>query len=421
MEYKVIVAHPERQHSFKLASALKKEGMLCKYVTTVYNKRDSLIMRFTKLFLSQENLQRANNRINPDLSEDDVIQYCELLGLIQIALYRFDKSRRIYNWWHKNTSRRFGKKVARLAIKENADAVILYDANALTCFKYLKEKAPHIKRIMDTSAANRLFMKSVYEKDMLLCPEFAKRLKKERDFLWRGNYCDLLNEELSVTQYFLSPSEFVKKSLMYSGIKEEQIKICPYGANFNVNLFDNSALYASGDILHAVYVGNVTEMKGIYYLLEAILRIPKEKIKLTVVGAFENKDGLFDKYLDRVVFTGRVTHDKVQEILMESDIFVFPSLGEGMSLSILEAMACGLPCIVSENSGLEEAIIEGKNGFIIGIQDISIIVEKFKWFIDNKSKIRTMREASINTAKKYSWSKYDENVKRIIKDIIGKR
>ena len=418
MDYKIIVAHPERQHSFKLASALKKKGMLCKYVTTVYNKKTSLLMRVTKLFLSKENLHRANSRVNSDLSEEDVVQYCELLGLLQIALYRFDKSKKLYNWWHKNTSRRFGKKVAKLAIKEKADAVILYDANALTCFKYLQEKAPNIKRIMDTSAANRLFMKNIYEKDMVACPIFADRLKKERNFLWRGNYCELLAQELQVTQYFLVPSTFVKKSLMYSGITEEQIKICPYGANFEVKSFEQKDNPRQNGPLRAVYVGNVTEMKGIFYLLEAVLRIPKELLQLTVVGAFENDDKLFDKYLDRVIFTGRVTHERVQEILKQADVFVFPSLGEGMSLSVLEAMSCGLPCIVSENSGVTEAIVEGENGFIVGIQDINAIKNRLIWFVENQSNIPDMQKAAISVASQYSWDKYSCKVTKIIEDII---
>ncbi len=419
MGYKVIVAHPERQHSFKLASALKKNGLLCKYVTTVYNKSTSLLMRFTKLFLSRENLHRANKRINPDLSEDEVVQFCELSGLLQIALYRFDKSKRIYNWWHKNTSRRFGKKAARLAIKEKADAVILYDANAMTCFEYLKEKAPNIKRIMDTSAANRLFMKDIYERDMRLCPLLADRLKKERDFLWRGNYCKLLARELAATQYFLAPSDFVKESLLFSGISEEQIMICPYGTNFTAIEASELPAIAQDGPLRAVYVGNVTQMKGVYYLLEAALQIPKEKLQLTFVGAFENGDGRFNKYLDRVTFTGRVTHEKVQEVLMASDVFVFPSLGEGMSLSVLEAMSCGLPCVVSANSGVREAIEEGKTGFVVKPQSISELVERLEWCIAHKSALEAMRQDVLDAAKRYSWDKYDASVAKIVCSIIA--
>ena len=418
MKYKIIVAHPERQHSFKLASALKQNDCLFKYVTTVYDKESSFLMKCTKLFLSKENLHRAEGRKNPDLKDNDVIQFCELRGLIQIALYRFDKSKIIYNWWHKKTSKKFGKKVARLAIKENVDAVILYDANALTCFKILEERAPKILRIMDTSAANRLYMKTIYEKDMKICPQFSEKLKEERNFLWRSNYCKLMSSELNATQYFLAPSTFVKESLIYSGIKEEQIKICPYGSNFNINEAGERIKKDNSAILKGIYVGNVTEMKGIYYLLEAALKIPNDKFKLTVVGAFNNSDGIFDKYRDRINFVGRVTHEKVEEFLLKSDIFIFPSLGEGMSLAVLEAMACGLPCIVTKNSGVSDAINEGKNGYEIDVQNIMAIKEKIEWFIKNKDAIVTMGNHAIESAKIYTWENYNYNLIKIIDSIL---
>lgn len=418
MKYKILVAHPERQHSFKLASALKKSDYLFKYITTVYDKQSSLLMKCTKLFLSKENLHRAEGRKNSDLEDSDVIQFCELRGLIQIALYRFDKSKLIYNWWHKKTSEKFGKKVAKLAIKENVDAVILYDANALTCFKILEERAPHILRIMDTSAANRLYMKTIYEKDMILCPQFSERLKQERNFLWRSNYCELLSNELKLTEFFLVPSTFVKKSLLYSGIKEDQIKICPYGSNFNINETGERIKKDKSEIVKGIYVGNVTEMKGIYYLLEAALKIPNDKFKLTIVGAFNNSDGIFDKYKDKIDFVGRVTHEKVQKYLLNSDIFIFPSLGEGMSLAVLEAMACGLPCIVTKNSGVSEAINEGKNGYEVDIQNIAAIKEKIEWFIQNKNAIMTMRNHAIESAKIYTWENYNNKLIKIIDSIL---
>lgn len=417
-KYKIIVAHPERQHSFRVASALKKNGMLCKYVTTVYDKPSSLIMRTVKKFLSDENQKRANGRYNVDLSDEDVVQFCELRGLIQIALYRFDKSKVIYNWWHKKTSKKFGKKVAKLAIKENVDAVILYDANARTCFKILGEKAPNIMRIMDTSAANRLFMKSVYEKDMEICPNFADKLKTERNFMWRGNYCKLLKEELEATDYFLAPSDFVKNSLLYSGIREEQIKICPYGTNFTVQEEDVDLARDIKLPLRAIYVGNITEMKGIYYLLEAIMEIPQEQLQLKMVGHFENCKTLLDKYSNRVEFTGRVTHNEVKSYLLESDVFVFPSLGEGMSLSVLEAMACGLPCIVTENSGVSSAIKNYKNGFEIKAQDKDVLKERMLWFINNINDIRDMRKVAFDMSKEYSWDKYEIKLTEILKSIL---
>lgn len=417
MKYKIIVAHPGKQHSFRLASALKKSGLLFKYVTTVYNKETSLIMKMIKFFVNKENGKRIDSRKNNDLKDGDVIQYGELRGIIEVFLARYDKSKKIYYWWNRKNSYFFGRKVAELAIKENVDAVIMYDTNAKICFEILEKKAPNIIRIMDVSAANRIYMKEIYEKDMKKFPKFAEQLKKECFFLWKKKEYEYFKSEIEKTQFFLVPSKFVKKSLEYSGIGENQILMCPYGSNFSPL---SEKKYNTEDKVKAIYVGNITAIKGIQYLLEAILEMPKDKIELTVVGNFDNSTHLFDKYLERVCFTGRVLHEEVRELLSNSDIFIFPSLGEGLSLAVLEAMACGLPCIVSKNSGANDAIINGVNGFIVDIQNKDILKEKMWWFIENKKLIPKMGREAIKSIYKYNWDNYEKNITEIMKNFILK-
>ena len=418
-KYKVIVAHPGKQHSFRLASSLKKSGILYKYMTTIYYKNDSMLLNFLKKILSLNEKARIENRRNNDLADSDVVELYKFRGLVEIFLARFDKSRKIYTKWQQLTSDAFGRKVARFAIKYNVDAVINYDTNAYKCFEILEKKAPSILRIMDVSAANRLYMKDIYEKDFKLSGEFAKKLKEERFFLWNENSCDRLNKEIKLAHKFLVPSNFVKESLLFSGVKEDNIKICPYGTNFNITISKkNNSFHIP---LKAIYVGNVTEMKGIYYLLEDFLEIPKEKVELTVVGHYDNSDGLFDRYFQHINFIGRVNHAKVKEFLDNSDIFVFPSLGEGLSLSVLEALSCGLPCIVSKNSGANDAIIDGKNGFVIDIQSQKQIKEKVLWFLENKDLIPSMRMNAINSVKEYSWDLYNIKMSTIIMDWLNEK
>lgn len=406
MAHKIIVAHPGRQHSFRVASELKQNDMLYKYITTVYDKESSTLMNVVKHILSGDNLKRANGRRNPDLTDDDVVQFCEFSGLVEIFLARFDKKRRIYNWWQRHNADSFGKKVAAYAIKNNVDAVILYDTNALKCFKILQEKSPNILRVMDVSAANRIYMKEIYEKDFRKCPQFSEKLKKERSFLWDKNTCQRLLNEIELTQLFLAPSNFVKQSLMFSNVKEDNIVICPYGANFpGISLKKEEKRPGA---LEAVYVGNVTEMKGIYYLLEAAMHVDSNRVHLTVVGAYDNTDGLLNPYMDYVTFTGRITHDKVAEILKKSDFFVFSSLGEGLSLSVLEALACGLPCIVTKNSGANDAIIDGENGFVVDIQDADALAEKMIWFDEHRDLLPEMSRAAVKAIDNFNWANHEK-------------
>lgn len=415
---KIIVAHPGRQHSFRLASALKKAGLLDKYITTVYDKENSTLMKFVKIFLSKENVSRAKNRKNLDLKDAEVIQYGEMLGLVGVLLSRYPKLKPVYSSWNVMVSDYFGRKVAKYAIKNNVDMVIMYDTNANKCFEILKNKAPDILRVMDISIANRAYLKAVYEKDFTICPQFESKTREEQGYLWKKKSFECLLNELTLTQYFIVPSKFVENSLTYSSVSDESIFRCAYGSNFAIK--ESPKHIDVTKHINAVYVGGMIQRKGIYYLLEAAMQLKDSNFHLTVVGAYDNSDGIFDKYMDHVTFTGRVLPKRVEELLNSSDIYIFPSLGEGMSLSVLEAMSSGLPCILTENSGVSELIDDGKNGFVIEIQSISQIVDKVQWFIDNKSNLSTMSEYSKKVASNYTWENYEKNIVDTVKKIYEK-
>lgn len=417
-KYKIIIAHPGRQHSFRLASALKRDSNFqIKYITTVYDKSNSIFMKVVKTFISNDNRQRANGRKNPDLSDNEVFQFCQLGGFIEIFLSRFDRKKNLYNAWHKINSTRFGIKVAKFAIKHQVDAVICYDTNAMECFSYLKQHAPHIRRILDSSAANRLFMKEIYQKDMKQSKRFSKKLKEEIGDSLKEERQEYYRMEMLYSQYILVPSNFVKKSYQYSGFIEQNIKVCPYGVELNNFSFTPRKVKSDKDPLHFVFVGGTKQLKGISYLLDAFLRIPKEKATLTIVGNCNLSEDLLKPYQNHVHFTGILLQSEVAEVLRDMDVMIFPSLGEGMSLSIIEALACGLPVVCTENSGTNDLIEIGKNGFIIPIQDVDAIIDRANWFLNNREMIPKMGKRGYDIARKYTWGKYNETVANSVREI----
>ena len=104
---KVIVAHPGRQHSFRVAKALKEAGLLYKYVTTIYDKEDSVLMKVVKLFLNRENKRRASNRKCASLEDSDVVLMESFLSYILLFVYRVDKQQRFARWLNDFISKRF--------------------------------------------------------------------------------------------------------------------------------------------------------------------------------------------------------------------------------------------------------------------------------------------------------------------------
>lgn len=337
--------------------------------------------------------------------------------LLSLNIPIFNK---FYRFWLYKTADRFAEKVADYAISNDVDAVISYDLSSPILFEVIKAKCPKIKCILDMSAANLHYMKSIYEEDTRRMPEFADRLHNERSIVWNENIMDRALREIKASDYFLVPSQFVARSLKYSGVKEEQILLCPYGVDveeFSCKEYKGTEHHKP---LNFIYVGGVKELKGISYLLKAFSEISRDQAKLTVVGAFNPNDEDIAPYLDKVDFTGMVLHSEVPNLLKNADVFVFPSLGDSFALSAMEAAASGLPLIVSENTGMSELMNENEEGFVIPIQSVEAIKNAVSWYINNPEKIERMGRNAREMALRFTWDAYYEKAGKLVKEILEK-
>ncbi|EOU1468761.1 glycosyltransferase [Clostridium perfringens] len=159
----------------------------------------------------------------------------------------------------------------------------------------------------------------------------------------------------------------------------------------------------SKDFIRFVSVGRLNENKNQKMLIEAFYEVQKEfpNIKLTLIG-----DGILREKLeyqvkknkidDKVEFYGNI--DYVEKILNKSDIFVLTSIYEGLPISIIEAMACGLPIISTNVGGIKDII--DKNGILIN--DLRELINSMKKLILDESLRISMGNKSLDEAKKYN-------------------
>ena len=105
------------------------------------------------------------------------------------------------------------------------------------------------------------------------------------------------------------------------------------------------------------------------------------------------------------------------EVLRQSDIFVFASLGEGLSLSTLETNACVLPLIATENFGVNDGMVGGQEDFIIPIQSKDAIKEKILWFVEHPNEISRMGLVAREFATKFSWEAYYKRMGDIFRSL----
>ena len=415
---RVIVAHPGRQHSFRLASALKKAGMLDLYVTTFYDKSDSAGRVFKHLLPSGLRKQ-AEHRHNPDLSDSEVRQLCTLGGVLEAAVYRLNHGKNMYRFLQRRNADRFGKKLSRLACARQADAVILYDSTATACFEALARKRPETLRILDVSSCARPYKRQLFDAE--IARSGHDDLRRENAALWSDRLLERHWTELKLTDAFLVPSGFVRESLVQCGVDPSRIYVLPYGANVSEPMEREAP--DPDDPIRFLFVGGVNANKGIPLLLEAFAALPKGAAELRLTGRYD-PDAWFVKRAGEtpgVILTGGVPHERMRDVYKTADVFVLPSLTEGLSLAGVEAMACALPILCTEHTGVNDYVKNGESGFVVPAGDVNALADRLRWFLEHRELLPRMGQAARAAVSGLSWTQYEQNAAKIIAQILASK
>lgn len=161
-----------------------------------------------------------------------------------------------------------------------------------------------------------------------------------------------------------------KKLVIYNGVLIPEWKTVP---------FDKKTI----DI---VYVGRLEKEKGIMEALKAFQELADYPIVLNVAGTGKLNDDIQrwiqKEEISNVRLLGQIKG--VYGLLQNCDIFVLPTYYEAISLSILEAMACGLPVVASKVGGIPEVVKDGDTGFLVAPKDINQLRDRLERLILSK-------------------------------------
>lgn len=406
---KVLVVHPGKQHSLRTAGAILESGQLYKYITTIYDKEGS-ITNCLKKCLGEKNKKKMNTRKSTEIPDEFVLQYCELRALFGIFLSKiFGLSSVVWHKYNYYLNDVFGKKVAKYAIKHDIDIIISYDNNSSLLFEMIKKYAPNIQLVLDVSIANRLYMKSNYIKDI---EKFGDaKLKDEQLILWDKRVCSRIKREMELADHFIVASNMSKESLIYSDVREESITIIPYGVDFDRFEFAQKSDKDLNAPLKMIYVGQISRRKGLHHLLK-YTRENAGKVSLKLAGDLNVEYDLYKEYSNdlNIDFLGFVTRDKLAEVYKESDVFIFPTLGEGFGLVVLEALSCGVPVICSDLAGGNDAIKDGINGFVFKAGNDIDMDQKIDKIISGEVSLSELSANARKSVEYYTWSRYKNAV-----------
>lgn len=150
-----------------------------------------------------------------------------------------------------------------------------------------------------------------------------------------------------------------------------------------------------------LFLGKIMQPKGIYDLLEVIVRLKAsycDDFELWIGGNGETEklESLIQQYhiKNQVRFLGWVDEERKEAVLQQAHVYVLPSYKEAMPLSILEAMAYGMPVIASDAGGIPEVVEHGHSGYLIRSGDTEALYDAMAGFLRDKTSVISMGHRS---------------------------
>ena len=385
-KFKVSIVVPGKFHSFNLAKGLQKKNVLFsiitsypKYLVLKYQIKDESI----KSIFIKEIIERVLLKLNLNFILSKIYFYLNsLFENLSTKMIEFNK----------------------------IDILVAWSGSAEKSFKKINLLKKNIIKILERGSTHISFQNKILEEEF-------KNLKIDKIPIDK-RIIEKEIREYNLSDYIFVPSSFAKKTFIENGIDEKKIIKVPYGTNLD-------EFYAEENIskqFTIISTGHISVRKGSLYLLEAFSELNLDDSKLLMVGNIEKDLFPFLKpfFLNpNIIFQKHVNQKKLRSFYNNSNLFVTSSLEEGLAVVQIQAMACGLPLICTPNSGGEELIEEGKNGFICPIRDKDYLKNKIIYFYNNREKLKIFGKNSNYKAKNYfSWDKYSQDIYQEYKKLI---
>jgi starch synthase len=305
--------------------------------------------------------------------------------------------------------RHFDGEVARRVKTAQVDAVYAYEGGALRTFGEAKRRG--VVTVYEQPSSYWHWARKLLSEEAEKNPEFAGLLPSLTD---SAEHLKWKDEELGLADYVFVPSEHVRCTLK-GAVSNEKIRVVNYGAP-TLRKRQQISLDRKQP-LKVLFVGLLAQHKGIGYLLDAIDHLGSE-VELTLVGRRFRAHSRVDAACSHWRWFESLTHAKVLNLMLEADVLVLPSLTEGCALVVLEALACGLPVIVTPNTGSLEFVRDGCEGFVVPICRSDAITDRLHDLHRDRDRLAAMSRTAQATAAEKSWESYRVNLADTLRAVL---
>jgi len=354
---KILLSHPTgNQFVRALTKALSDEQLLSEFHTTIAVDSDSHWLKLLPDSIKKEFLRRTYPIPSTQIHTHPLIELARFI-LPKIGLKDFVKHE---TGWasvdavYRNLDGKVADRIICLNKSTKPDAVYAYEDGAVSSF--IEAKKLGIECLYDLPIGYWRASRQLLITERERWPDWAVTLP---GFLDSEAKLERKDKELRLADKIFVASSFTEKTLEYFPGELPPVKVIPYGfppvyekRSYSVNL-------SSSRPLKIIFVGGLSQRKGIADLFEAV-KVFGDRVELTVVGNKTTSDcPALNQALDIHRWIPSLPHEGILQLMREHDLLVFPSLFEGFGLVITEAMAQGTPVITTDRTAGPDIIKDG--------------------------------------------------------------
>jgi glycosyltransferase involved in cell wall biosynthesis len=182
--------------------------------------------------------------------------------------------------------------------------------------------------------------------------------------------------------------------------------------------------YHSSEALRLLYAGTWLDQRGIFYIRDALKNLAPRLPGLTMAFAGcgvppeEIQQFFGTELMERIVVIPVVAAERMQELYAKHDVFLFPSLMEGLPSVLLEAMAAGMPVITTETCGMPDVVEDEFNGLLIPPANAPAMEEAILRFTHSVELRQRLGEAARETMKRYTWERAAKRLEALYRHVL---
>ncbi len=267
----------------------------------------------------------------------------------------------------------------------------------------LRSRELGIETWLDFPLAHHASIVATLREEARRVPEYARTLQlvsPHATWLVEEIHCQAV-----AADHVLVASSYSQRTFVEAGIPAEKMHLTPLGAD--TELFHPAPRPDDG-VFRILFVGQITQRKGVSYLVDAFRAAAIPHSELLLAGAI----------VGDAPWAGRrgVRHQpplprsELPAVYACADVSVLPSLAEGFGLTAMEAMASGRPVIVSEHTFGRDVVDDGVNGWTVPIRDVEAIVDRLRILAGDPDLRARMGRAARATAERFTWQRYGDRV-----------